>query len=65
MNDFLSILSNKSNQDVYSFWHFFFDEPHPMDSIPRYIENFESEHPVIYKSANSALIDVKEKWSKY
>ena len=49
------LLKDRKNNDVDSFWYFYFDSPQPQTTIPKYFEKLKSNCNLIYKSIEKQI----------
>lgn len=59
---FLNILSKYSNEEIKSFWYFYFDGPHPAEHLPQELEGIKELDERIYILMKSALKEVQQEW---
>lgn len=53
-----NILENKNDEEIRSFWYFFFDGPHPDKNIPKELIKMKVINPKIYALMEEARSDV-------
>ena len=60
---YIQLLSNKNDRDIYLFWYFFFDNPHPEEKLPEELLHLNQSNNRIYtimlKAHNKVLLDNK------
>jgi hypothetical protein len=59
---FLTILKSYSDNEIYSFWYFYFDGPHPVEEIPDHLQTIKDFDGRVYSLMCNALEEVKESW---
>lgn len=58
-------LSKRSDNEIKSFWHFYFDGPHPPENLPKELEQIKELNEQVYFLMMSALKEVQEDWGEH
>jgi hypothetical protein len=58
-------LSKRSDNEIKSFWHFYFDGPHPPENLPKELEQIKELNEQVYFLMTSALKEVQENWGEH
>lgn len=61
---FSQLLSERNDKEIKSFWHFYFDEPHPFKEMPKELEQIKEFDKRIYSLMLPALEEVQQEWEK-
>jgi hypothetical protein len=56
------LLQRKSDNDIESFWVFYFDGPHPPDKAPDELDGMKTSFPRVHKIMQTALKKVQKAW---
>lgn len=56
------LLSKHKNDEVKSFWYFYFDGPHPPDKLPKELEKIKEIDKRVYTLMEEALKEVQQEW---
>jgi len=59
---FLEELQNRTDEEIESFWFFYFDGPHPPDEIPEHLRFVKEYDQRVYILMMKGLLKVQEKW---
>lgn len=59
LNIFCELMSKRSNSEVKSFWHFYFDGPHSPNKLPEELETIKTINKQIYTLMQEALKEVQ------
>lgn len=62
---FIEILSKRNTKEIQSFWHFYFDGPHPPEVIPKELEGIKQLNSQIYQLMEAVLKAVQEDWKDH
>ena len=62
---FCELLSKRKDQDIKSFWFFYFDGPVPKKEIPEELKRVEQIDKRIFTLMQQALKDVQDKWKGF
>ena len=60
IKDFIEVLSKRNTKEIQGFWHFYFDGPHPPETIPKELESIKQLNAQIYRLMEAALKAVQE-----
>lgn len=62
VESFSQHLSNRTQEEVKSFWRFYFDEPYPPEKLPEELEQIKKLNEQVYLLMVSALSEVQKEW---
>ncbi|MFA5670399.1 MAG: hypothetical protein WC967_14255 [Balneolaceae bacterium] len=62
---FIELLKSYPKKEQKSFWHFFFDGPHPQEDVPVELELIKVIDSESFNIIQEALNDVQEEWKEH
>ena len=61
---FCELLSGYTDKEIQSFWYFYFDGPHPADTIPEELEKVKQINERIYRLMEVGLSKAQQYWKE-
>ena len=65
MDSFIQILSKHPENEIKSFWRFYFDGPHPPKQLPKELKQIKAINGEIYVLMVSALKEIQDNWKAH